>query len=256
MTSVTNTDAAPLGPTDPARYLHYALGPLRPAPKEGAGWMFAAGELAMTARDLAKWDVSMIEQSILKPQSYREMQTEVRLTSGIGSRYGLGVSLGTVDGHRMVAHGGEVSGFTARNEVYPDDRVAVVVLTNVDASGLTEAIASKVTTLLFANTDPAAADATAQTRRIFEGLQKGTIDRALFTSNANAYFSDQALRDFASSLGPLGTPKEFVQTRQSLRGGMTSRSYRVTFPNNKTLRVWTFTMPDGKLEQLQVAAAE
>jgi D-alanyl-D-alanine carboxypeptidase len=43
-----------------------------------------------------------------------------------------------------------------------------------------------------------------------------------------------------------------VQTRQSLRGGMTGRSYRVTFPN-RVLRVWTFEMPDGKLEQYQVA---
>ena len=67
--------------------------------------------------------------------------------------------------------------------------------------------------------------------------------------------SDQALKDFASSLGPLGTPQELTQTTQSLRGGMTLRRYSVKFPQ-KTLRVWTFTMPDGKLEQYQVAAAE
>src|SRR5712671_6432138 len=85
-----------------------------------------------------------------------------------------------------------------------------------------------------------------------QGVQKRTIDRSLFTSNANAYFSDQALKDFQSSLGPLGTPTGFAQTRTSLRGGMTYRSYRVTFPN-RVLRVWTYEMPDGKLEQYQVA---
>ncbi len=26
--------------------------------RKGSGWMFAAGELAMTAEDLAKWDIS------------------------------------------------------------------------------------------------------------------------------------------------------------------------------------------------------
>jgi hypothetical protein len=36
---------------------------------------------------------------------------------------------------------------------------------------------------------------------------------------------------------------------------MTLRRYRVKFPN-KTLRAWTFTMPDGKLEQFMVAAVE
>jgi len=89
--------------------------------------------------------------------------------------------------------------------------------------------------------------------KIFDGLQHGTIDRSLFTDNANAYFSEQAVQDFASSLGPLGTPQSFVQASQSLRGGMTLRVYIARFPQ-KTLRVWTFEMPDGKLEQLQVAS--
>src|SRR6476659_340557 len=98
MTTVSNTDVAPLGAGDPMRSLRYALGPVRPAPKEGAGWMFAAGELAMTAHDLALWDISMIDQTILKPSSYRAMETEVELNNGVGSRYGLGVGIGSADG--------------------------------------------------------------------------------------------------------------------------------------------------------------
>src|SRR5881394_1986138 len=72
--STFDTDSGPLTENDPRGYLRFALGPLRPAPKEGKGWMFAAGELAMTAEDLAKWDVSVINQTVLKPASYREMQ--------------------------------------------------------------------------------------------------------------------------------------------------------------------------------------
>src|SRR6266404_773333 len=64
MTGVTDSDQAKLGDTDPTGYLRYALGPLRPAPKEGRGWLFAAGELAMPAQDLAKWDISLIEQKL------------------------------------------------------------------------------------------------------------------------------------------------------------------------------------------------
>src|SRR5438477_5596076 len=109
MTSVYNTDEAALGSSDPARYLRYALGPLRAAPKEGRGWMFAAGELAMTAHDLAPWDISMIDQTILKPGSYKELEKEVQLNSGVGTRYALGVNVGITDGRRYVTHGGEVS---------------------------------------------------------------------------------------------------------------------------------------------------
>ncbi|HXG71088.1 MAG TPA: serine hydrolase [Gemmatimonadaceae bacterium] len=251
MTSVTSVDVAPLGPAEPARYSQYALGPLRPAPKEGRGWLFAAGELGMTASDLAKWDISMIDQTLMKPSSYREMLTDTRLSSGIGSRYGLGVALELVDGRRLIQHGGAVSGSTARNDVYPDDRAAVVVLANMDATSATVEIASRIRTILFA---PAGtAGPLEQVRKIFAGLQKGQINRNLFTSNANAYFSDTTVKDFAASLGPLGTPQEFTQTSQSLRGGMTLRRYRIVFPK-KNLRVWTFTMPDGKLEQFMAAA--
>src|SRR5205814_9266083 len=91
MTSVYDVDAAPLPAADPDRYLRYALGPPRPAPKEGKGWLFAAGELAMTAEDLAKWDISLINERVLQPASYRELEHEVLLAICAGRRYGLRV---------------------------------------------------------------------------------------------------------------------------------------------------------------------
>src|SRR6266446_6303691 len=126
MTSVSDTDQAKLGDTDPTGYLRYALGPLRPAPKEGKGWLFAAGELAMPAQDLAKWDISIMDQKLMKPSSYREFGTEVLLKNGLSTHYGLGVDVNSQAGHRALSHGGEVSGFTAQNVVFPDEKVAVV----------------------------------------------------------------------------------------------------------------------------------
>jgi D-alanyl-D-alanine carboxypeptidase len=235
-----------------AGYLRYALGPLRPAPDAGSGWMWAAGELAMTAGDLAKWDMSLIRHSLLSPQSYRALESEVPLKNGAGTGYGLGVSVAMQGGRFLVEHNGEVSGFTAENMVFPDDSAAVVVLTNQDAAPASGAIARQITQLLFATEDALTQTRTAQARAIFEGLRQGKIDRSLFTSNANAYFSDQALKDFASSLAPLGSPTSFVATGQQKRGGMVLRVYRANFPN-RALRVWTFETPDGKLEQYQVA---
>ncbi|HEV8431769.1 MAG TPA: serine hydrolase domain-containing protein [Thermoanaerobaculia bacterium] len=255
MTSVFNTDVAALPATDAMRYLRYAAGPLRVAPKEGKGWMYAAGELAMTASDLAKWDISIIDQSILKPESYRELEHEVELSSGVGTHYALGVGVSLADNRRQLSHGGEVSGFTAQNTVYPDDRAAIVVLTNLDATGASGQITGRIAKLLFSTTDPGTQAALDESKKIFAGLQKGQIDRSLFTSNANAYFSDQALKDFATSLGPLGTPQDFTQASQSLRGGMVLRRYTVKFAK-QTFNITTFWMPDGKLEQYIVAAAE
>ena len=252
MTSVLNIDQARLTESDPVGYLRYALGPLRVAPKEGKGWLFAAGELAMTAADLAKWDVSIIDQKLMKPTSYLEFGREVVLKNGVGTQYALGVTVTSQGGRRAWSHGGEVSGFTAQNIVFPDDRVAIVVLTNQDAASAAGAIASGIPPLLFTTNDPATPAKLEQAKKIFEGLQHGRVDRSLFTSNANAYFSEQALEDFKNSLGPLGKPVSFTQTSQSLRGGMVGRVYQVRFAN-KTIRAWTYEMPDGKLEQFQVA---
>jgi CubicO group peptidase (beta-lactamase class C family) len=233
-------------------YLRYALGPLRPAPDAASGWMWAAGELAMTASDLAKWDISLIRRSLLAPKSYSELETEVRLKNGSGTGYGLGVNVAMRGGRLQVEHNGEVSGFSAENMVFPDDSVALVVLTNQDAAPASSTIALQIGAILFAADDALAQRTTTQARSIFAGLQEGKIDRSLLTSNASAYFSDQALKDFASSLGPLGAPIGFVQTGTQKRGGMVLRVYRATFPN-RALRVWTYETPDGKLEQYQVS---
>ena len=82
-------------------------GPPRPSPQEGAGWMFAAGELAMPAHDLALWDISLIDRSLLPPP-YTQMFTPVLLKNGDNSGYGLGVFLKRRDGHMMIEHSGEV----------------------------------------------------------------------------------------------------------------------------------------------------
>jgi D-alanyl-D-alanine carboxypeptidase len=250
--NASDSDQHKLGPSEPEGYIRYGLGPLRAAPDEGQGWMFAAGELAMPVDDLARWDISVIDQPVLKPVSYHEMETEIVLNNGVGTNYGLGMFVENQGGHRELEHSGEVSGFTAENIVYPDERVAVIVLTNEDAASAAGSIGRAVSPLLLAVDDPETPKKLEQARKIFTGLQEGKVDRSLFTDDANFYFSELALKDFASGLAPLGPPEEFVQTREALRGGMKLRVYRISFPN-KTLRAWTYEMPDGKLEQYQIA---
>jgi len=254
ITSAVDFDARGPNSIQPIGYMRYGLGPLRPAIPTGAGWMFGAGELAMTASDLAKWNIAMIDQSFLRPSSYQLLEQTVLLANGASSGYGLGVDVGTDNGHRVIAHSGEVAGFTAQNAVYPDDSVAVVVLTNQDAAPASGAIAQQVARALFTTEDAQTAARTATARRIFVGLQRGTVDRTLFTPDANAYFNTQALADFRSTLGPLGAPTGFTQISQQYRGGMLERVYRVTV-GGKTLRVWTYELPNEKLEQYQVAPA-
>jgi D-alanyl-D-alanine carboxypeptidase len=248
MKSVWNSDEVKLTSPDATPYVRAALGPLRLAPKEGRGWMFAAGELAMTAHDLALWDESLIAQSVLKPESYREMFTEVKLKDGTGTHYGLGVEVTKRDGRRSIEHSGEVTGFVSDNEVLIDDGVAVAVLTNHMAGGAGDIAQLVAAAVAGGGTQT---DAEKQALSIYLGLQKGHIDRSLLAPNLNDYFSEQTVTDFRDSLGPLGEPLTFKQVSEQLRGGMTFHAFRVVYPG-KRLTVTTYTYPDGKLEQFLV----
>jgi CubicO group peptidase (beta-lactamase class C family) len=250
MTGATEDDSGPLPPTDARGYTRYALGPLRPAPKEGQGWLFAAGSLAMRAEDLAIWDIGQVDRKLLKPASYAEQFTSAKLVDGKETGYGLGVSVRPVNGRRMIEHSGGQSGFLSENRVYPDDRAAIVVLTNADFGNANGAIAERIQAILFPDTDR-----TRVARDLYEMLSHGRIDRSRFTPNANAYFSEAALKDFASSLGPLGEPETFVQRNKSLRGGMTFEIYRLTF-RDRALAVTLRAYPDGQVEQFLVQPAD
>ena len=252
MKSVWNSDETKLTQADATAYYRHALGPLRVAPKEGRGWMFAAGELAMTAHDLALWDESLIAQTVLKPESYKQMFTEVKLKDGKGTQYGLGVEVIDRQGHRSIEHSGEVSGFVSDNAVLVDDGIAIAVLTNQDAVGAASSILRLAAPAVLGapGTEPER-----QALAIFHDLQKGRIDRSLLAPNLSDYFTAEALADFRDSLAPLGEPLSFRQTGEQLRGGMTFRGFQIVYPS-KRLRLTTYTYPDGKLEQYLIAPAE
>jgi hypothetical protein len=104
--------------------------------------------------------------------------------------------------------------------------------------------------LLFTKGSSAEASET-RALQIFEGLQRGRIDRSLFTPNANSYFTEEAVKDFAASLGRLGKPAELHQTSLRDRGGMTFHGFEVKF-GKKTLALWERDMPDGRIEEFQI----
>ncbi len=250
MTSVADFDAGPLGPGDAGRYLRHALGPLREAPKEARGWLFGAGQLAMTAHDLALWNIAVMNRSLLRAVSYRTQQTDMLLNAGTATGYGLGVNVSAGGGRRRISHGGAVSGYTTTNLVFPDDRTAVTVFTNIypGGGGASGQIAGRIVNILLAPADTAGAAARALARRIYDGLMTGTIDRSLLTANANAFFTPAVLADYAASLAPLGAPTEFAGGGESLRGGMSIRGYRIR-AGGVSMSLTTMTMPDGKIEQ-------
>ena len=208
-----------IGPAFPQGYGRFALGPVRPETPSAAGWLYAAGELSMSAADLAKWDIARINRSLLPADDWQEQETTIKLTDGKDTGYGLGVFAAMRDGRLRIEHSGEAVGFISENVVYPNDKAAFVVLTNSWSAGAASQIAGQLSaTFLPAPKSSASADddaAATKARQVFDQLRGGTLDRTMLTEDANYYFTPTAIADYRASLGPLGDPQSFARERQT-----------------------------------------
>jgi D-alanyl-D-alanine carboxypeptidase len=94
--------------------------------------VFSAGALVSTVGDLAKWNSALDGDRLLTAASTKQMWTPVNLNNGKPTKYGFGWFIDSVQGHRNIGHGGSTSGFSASIQRFPDDKLAVIVLTNTD----------------------------------------------------------------------------------------------------------------------------
>lgn len=226
-------DRAGMHPTDadnglpataPQGYSRFGLGPVHPALPIATGWSFGSAGLVMTAGDLALWDISMIDHSLMSHVAYKAQQREQLLANGLGTGYGLGVNVDAVQGHRRIKHAGGYSGFFSENRVYPDDRAAIVVLANADFGDAQTNIADAIEQQLFADNS-----GVGRASALYVMLRSGKLDRARFTRHGNEYLTAAALADLRSGLEPLGDPKSITQTQSGQRGGFTIERFILDF---------------------------
>lgn len=119
--------------------------------------LFSAGSIVSNVSDLAKWDEALLGDRLLNQASKQLWWTPALLNDGRtapvsrdGSRtYGFGWFLQTLDGHKNIGHTGITSGFSAANELYPDDHVFVIVLSNTDEGGFAGQLAGKIARVFF-----------------------------------------------------------------------------------------------------------
>lgn len=91
---------------------------------------YAAGALVSTVDDLARWDDAISTGKLLRADTWRQAFTPCPLPNGAKCSYGYGWQLGTMRGHRMAAHAGDIPGYNAEAIRLPDDKVFVAVLGN------------------------------------------------------------------------------------------------------------------------------
>jgi len=93
----------------------------------------ADGALYTNVLDLAKWDAALYTEKLLRRSSFGQTWTPVKLNGGKTYPYGFGWRVAEVNGHRLLEHGGAWQGFTMHISRYVDDKLTVVVMTNLDS---------------------------------------------------------------------------------------------------------------------------
>jgi CubicO group peptidase (beta-lactamase class C family) len=99
-----------------------------------------AGALYSTTEDLFKWEQGLFGGKLLSAASLEKM------TSPFKDNYAFGVMVRTTNGRKMIEHGGGIEGFNTDLAYYPDDKLTVVVLSNVNGNAPGE-IAGKLAAL-------------------------------------------------------------------------------------------------------------
>jgi len=110
--------------------------------------VFSAGEIASTVGDLAKWNAALDCESLLTAKTKEMMWTPTHLNDGKATKYGFGWFIDTLDGHKNIGHSGSTSGFSATIQRFPDDNLAIIILTNTDEQ-IATTLAKKVAQMYF-----------------------------------------------------------------------------------------------------------
>jgi len=120
----------------------YAPGPKGPT---NAGYIdmsipLSAGALYSTTEDLLRWEQGLMGGKVLSAGSLQKMTTPFK------NDYAFALAVHAANGHKVIEHGGGIEGFNTMLAYYPEDKLTVVVLANLNG-GAPEAIASNLATL-------------------------------------------------------------------------------------------------------------
>jgi CubicO group peptidase (beta-lactamase class C family) len=89
---------------------------------------FSSGSLYSTTEDLLRWDEGLFGGKLLTPISLRKMTTPFK------SDYACGLYVKRVNGHLTIEHDGNNIGFNANMAYYPEEKIAVIVLANLNGT--------------------------------------------------------------------------------------------------------------------------
>jgi CubicO group peptidase (beta-lactamase class C family) len=227
----------------PHRAAGYELADGQPKNQEWVSPSFnstADGTLYFTVLDLEKWDAALYTEKLLKRSSLDQMWTVMKLNNGQPNKanYGFAWDINAVNGHKVIEHGGAWQGFTCDISRYVDDKLTIVVLTNLDARHSRPGkIAHTVAGFYVPALTPAEVkpieDKEPQTtlllRGVIDDIVAGKADPQRFTPELRAKFFPEEAQGVGAALKELGPLKALELVERGEEGGLRRYKYRATY---------------------------
>jgi len=120
-------------PQPPAEATGYGLRGGRPVVARSENMSTARGDggLCGNAVDLARWMSLLARGEVLAADSFAAMSRPSLPTRGPAAPYGMGLGMLPLDGRPRISHTGEIGGYSAAAAYYPQEQLAIAVLTNL-----------------------------------------------------------------------------------------------------------------------------
>jgi CubicO group peptidase (beta-lactamase class C family) len=98
---------------------------------ENAGYInmtipFSAGGLYSTTEDMLRWHRALFGGKLLSSASLQKMTTPFK------NDYAMGLMVETRNGRRVISHGGGIEGFNTAAAYWPDEKLSVIALANLN----------------------------------------------------------------------------------------------------------------------------
>ncbi|HEX3383939.1 MAG TPA: serine hydrolase domain-containing protein [Mucilaginibacter sp.] len=158
--------------------------------------------------DMAKWDSVLFTDKLLTADSKKQMWTAMKLNDGKLTHYGLGWFIDSVNNHLRIHHEGGVPGFRSDFEQYPDDKLSVIVLTNVGSANA-ERMAQNIAGFFVPALKPVPPKAlpdnepeiTIKVKRFINGLQQqSVIDTSTLSKDIAGRYEKNSVHGLADAI--------------------------------------------------------
>lgn len=221
-----------------------------------------AGAIVSTVLDLAKWDLALRNDTLLKKTSKLEMWKPLTFNDGKTYPYGLGWRFSEIRGHKLIAHSGQTAGFGASLSRYVDDDITVIALTNLGASGMGTLIAQGVAkfyipAISLKNLKSQLDDAKI-TQTVKTALQhriENNFPEELFAENLIRQISNERAKANNLRIASFGAIKNVIFVGDETTDG--KKAYRYKVETQKRLFLWKFAFnTEGKITEMTLEEEE